>query len=65
MADNVTECGRRDALHQFLGAKRALARCAPNVDAFGVQDQDVAIDTVQCRAQCVETERVIGGDKDR
>ena len=55
---------RFDPAHQLVGAEGPLPRGTPDVDALGIQDQDVAVDPGEGRAQRVEAEGVVGGDKD-
>ncbi len=54
-----------DSPDQFLGPEGALARCAPHVDAPGVQYHDPGLKTGQLPAQEIEAELVVGRNQNR
>ena len=52
----IAQTGGGDAMDQLVRAKGPLARCAPHVDALGIQHQNIAIQAAQGRAQGVKAE---------
>ena len=54
-----------DSPYQFLRPERSLARGAPDIDPFGIQNQNERIESSECRTQGIETQGIICRSKDR
>jgi hypothetical protein len=64
MADNLIQADLSDFVHKLDRSECTFTSCAPNVDTFGIKHQDPSINAVQLLSQFVETEFIIGSNKD-